>query len=420
MRAKGLLAITAAICAAGLVCYILIGRIAVDTDVDVVAVNDIVKTAERHWPGVELADYGGVELAFIILDNEGSVKYETSPGLFTTLNNAIKQNGTIMDLTKDGRIVGKVIVMNDDKEALHAIKDRLALTVGIAFGLLAALCGLYAIWLNHTVFKPFGRLQHFAANVARGVLDIPLPMGRNNPFGAFTESFDLMREQLAAARQSEYEANHSKKELVASLSHDIKTPVASIKAVIELMLVSAKDEKAIRQLDTMYAKADQIHLLITDMFHAAMEEMTQLKVTVSEHSSSVLQEMFAKADYDELVHCEPIPPCLVLMDAGRLQQVVDNIISNAYKYARTSVTVQSRISNGYLEVSIKDYGTGVDPDELPLLFNKFYRGANAEGQSGSGLGLYISGYLMQSMQGEAECHNRTDGFTVVLRLKLAF
>ena len=57
--------------------------------------------------------------------------------------------------------------------------------------------------------------------------------------------------------------------------------------------------------------------------------------------------------------------------------------------------------------------------DLPLVFNKFYRGNNAEGKSGSGLGLYISKYLMQSMLGDIECHNRDDGFTVTLKIKLA-
>lgn len=419
MKSKGLLVIAAVICAAGLLFFILINQITINTDVDVVAVNEIVKTVESDWPDLDPHNYSSITLPFVVLDNTGALIYETSNGLFTTFNNAIKHNGTIIDLAKDGQPLGKIIVINDYKQTFHDIKHQLALTVGIAFALLALLCGGYAIWLNRTVFKPFMRLQSFASQIATGNLDVPLPMGRHNPFGAFTESFDLMREQLAAARQSEYEANRSKKELVASLSHDIKTPVASIKAVVELMLVNTLDDKTTRQLTNIYAKADQIHLLITDMFHATLEEMTQLHVTVSEQSSSIVQEMFAKADYDERVHCEPIPPCLVLMDASRLQQVIDNIISNAYKYAKTDVTVRSRISSDCLEVSILDYGDGVDPDELPLLFNKFYRGANAQGLSGSGLGLYISNYLMQNMQGEAECFNRSDGFTVILRLRLA-
>lgn len=419
MKAKGLLIIAAAICAAGFVFALVISSIQVNTEVDVVAVNEVVKTAESNWESLRQAEFDATGLTFAILDTAGTVKYETSPGLFTSLNDAIKHNATLIDITSNGQSVGKLIVQSDYKQTFNSIKNRLALTVGLSFFLLGMLCSLYALWLNQTVFKPFNRLQSFASNVARGNLDIPLPMGQNNPFGAFTESFDLMREQLAAARQSEYEANRSKKELVASLSHDIKTPVASIKAVIELMLVSANEDKTIRQLNKIYSKADQIHLLITDMFHAALEEMTELKVTVSEQTSSVLQQMFDKADYDELVRCEPIPSCLVLMDETRLQQVIDNVISNAYKYARTAARVKSRISDGYLEVSIMDYGKGVDPDELPLLFNKFYRGTNAEGQIGSGLGLFISSYLMHGMQGEMECHNRDDGFTVVLRLKLA-
>jgi len=419
MKAKGLLVIAAAICAAGIVFFLSIRGIAVDTERDVVAINEVAKTAENAWGNLGQADFGGTNLIFAILDNQGTVKYETSPGLFASMNEAIKQNGAVVDIARQGTVAGKLIVMNEDKQTFTAIKNRLALTVGIAFVLLAAMCGLYAIGLNQTVFKPFKRMQGFAANIAAGNLDVPLHMGKNNHFGAFTESFDLMREQLAAARQSEYEANRSKQELVASLSHDIKTPVASIKAVIELMLVSATDDKAVRQLNKIYSKADQIHLLITDMFNAALEEMTELRVTVGEQPSGVLREMFDKADYDELVRCDPIPSCLVRMDEARLQQVIDNAISNAYKYAKTPIRVLFRLRGDELEIEIRDYGKGVEPEELPLLLNKFYRGTNAGGQSGSGLGLFISGRLMRSMQGELECRNRDDGFTVVLRLELS-
>jgi signal transduction histidine kinase len=228
-----------------------------------------------------------------------------------------------------------------------------------------------------------------------------------------------MREELASARQSEYVANRSKKELVASISHDIKTPVSSIKAVSELMLLRAVDEKVIKQLNTIYAKAEQINLLVTDMFHATLEELKELKVTVIEEYSNVLNGMITNVNYDDQISCDPIPECIILTDVTRLQQVFDNILSNSYKYAGTRVTITSHVSRTHLEISINDYGNGITKDELPLLFNKFYRGNNVEGQSGSGLGLYISKYLMQNMQGDIECHNREDGFTVTLKIKLA-
>ncbi|MGV2686790.1 sensor histidine kinase, partial [Clostridium perfringens] len=89
-----------------------------------------------------------------------------------------------------------------------------------------------------------------------------------------------------------------------------------------------------------------------------------------------------------------------------------------YKYAGTHVRISSYITSAYLHIEITDFGKGVEEDELPLLFNKFYRGRNASGQTGAGLGLYISKYLMQSMGGDVSCHNRDNGFTVKLQIKL--
>jgi signal transduction histidine kinase len=107
------------------------------------------------------------------------------------------------------------------------------------------------------------------------------------------------------------------------------------------------------------------------------------------------------------------------MDELRLAQVIDNIISNSYKYAGTSINVSSRIAGQYLEIAFQDYGPGVSEDESPLLFNKFYRAENSKGKSGSGLGLYISKYLINKMSGEIDCDNTGDGFIMILKLLIA-
>lgn len=114
--------------------------------------------------------------------------------------------------------------------------------------------------------------------MAAGNLDVPLEMDKQNIFGPFTESFDLMRSELKRSKKNEYLANQSKKELVASLSHDIKTPVASIQAITELMLVQQTDEAVRKSLTTINDKAKQITALVTDLFHASLEELQKLKV----------------------------------------------------------------------------------------------------------------------------------------------
>jgi signal transduction histidine kinase len=104
----------------------------------------------------------------------------------------------------------------------------------------------------------------------------------------------------------------------------------------------------------------------------------------------------------------------------RLQQVLDNIIGNSYKYANTEIEINARFENQYLVIDISDTGSGVPDDELPLLLNKFYRGKNAGDKSGYGLGLHISRFLLEQMSGEFRCENRPGGgFAVILMLRLA-
>jgi signal transduction histidine kinase len=255
--------------------------------------------------------------------------------------------------------------------------------------------------------------------VAAGELDFPLEMDKGNQFGAFTESFDLMRDELAKARENERLANESKKELVASLSHDIKTPVASIKAVSEIMSVKSQNEEEKRQLAIINAKADQINTLITNMFNATLEELQRLSVTVTEESSAMLYDIIKNADYNGSASISHIPECIMLADPQRLQQVVDNIISNSYKYAGTSINVTAVIKDQYLEIEFRDYGQGVSSEEIPLLFHKFYRAKNSSGKNGAGLGLYISKYLMNKMDGNIGCRNTGDGFAVTVKLYIS-
>ncbi len=244
-------------------------------------------------------------------------------------------------------------------------------------------------------------------------------MDKHGVFGAFTESFDLMREELKRAQENERNAERSKKELVASLSHDIKTPVASIRAAAEFMLVAARDEKDRRQLERIGEKAEQINTLITNMFHATLEELQELSVTAAEIQSISIARLVRNADYRDMVLPFEIPSCIVLADPVRLQQILDNIVSNAYKYADTEIKVSSVIEGNELVIKIIDFGPGVPDDELPLVTGKFYRGKNAADMGGYGLGLYIAQTLLTQMSGTLHCENRSDGFSVIISLKLA-
>lgn len=313
-------------------------------------------------------------------------------------------------------------ILNEQKSVDVARKSRdikLQVFLLIFIGGLAAIGLLLYLYCERSVLTPFRRLQRFARDIAMGNLDIPLEMDRHGRFGAFTESFDLMREELKKARENERKADRSKKELVASISHDIKTPVASIKAATEVMLLAARDEKDTRQLERIGEKAEQINTLITDLFHATLDELQELNVALAEIHSTVIPQLIQNADYKGRVKPFKIPNCIVLADTVRLQQIFDNIISNSYKYADTRMEVHAVIKGPFVVVEIRDFGPGVSEADLPLLCNKFYRGENTDEKSGYGLGLYISKSLLTQMSGELHCENRPDGFTVSVMLRLA-
>ena len=421
MRIKLLIVTSLVLFSAGITLSVIVIKNKNLSDVDLVAINDLVKTSEKNWGQVKEQTFhdSGIKQPFAIIDREGNVRYQTTDYHFTNIFESINNRDTLIDLQQNNQIVGKLIIYNNEQEIVQQMKRELITSVTLILVVLMIVSILYLIFIDRIILKPFQQLQYFAANVARGNLDIPLNRIKNNYFGAFTESFDLLREELGAARQREYESNRSKKELVATISHDIKTPIASIKAVSELMLIQATDDKVKKQVHTIFLKAEQIDLLVTDMFHATLEELQQLKISVNEVASGVLVDMIENVNYEQRIDYDPIPPCILLMDPVRMQQVIDNIISNAYKYAGTKITIKSQINQGYLELSIMDFGAGIREEELPLLFNKYYRGRNVEGINGSGLGLYISKYFMEKMNGQICCYNQKDGFTVALKIMLA-
>jgi signal transduction histidine kinase len=408
---------------AGCAGLLVLAEKAPEISLDAVLLNEVVSSLEAGWDDVGGDDRvlpgEGEGVDYAVIDRDGRLIDATRSGISEDEDAAIIHGDTIVPLYgADGASLGKVIFY-DDSEAMWR-RYRTGLLTGCAAVMAAyALLGiLFVLHIRRRILLPFRTLKDFAASVAGGNLGVPLPMDRGNAFGAFSESFDLMRTELARARESEQKANKSKKELVAALSHDIKTPVASIKAVSELMAADTPDGTTKARLDTITEKADQIDLLISNMFHATLEELRELKVTPTELSSRELRELIERADYLHLARVAAIPECLIICDPLRLSQVFDNIFSNSYKYANTEVDVTAGLSGEALHLKFTDHGGGVPPEELPLLTQKYFRGGNAADKSGSGIGLYISSYFMQRMNGGLECLSE-DGFTVKLTLTLA-
>lgn len=379
--------------------------------VDIVSINEKVKLIESAFENGEGRDSveEKMECEILLLTDKN---YESS------FNKSIQERKLVMDYYEDGVIKGKLIFDTEGKEYQRLRKELFQKVIVVCLVISIAVYTLLGV-VYLSFIRPFQKLQRFSTEIAKGNLDIPLPMNRHNFFGAFTESFDIMREELKRARESEYAANVSKKELVAELSHDIKTPIATIKAVCEVLQIKEKKEDTLNKVNVIAAKAEMIDNLIGNMFHATLEELEVLKVEPEEKSSLLVEEMILELKYyGEIIFENHIPECLLCFDELRLKQVIDNIINNAYKYAGTESYVKFIENREGIQIRIQDKGSGVPEEELSLVAEKFYRGSNTKGKSGSGLGLYLAKNFMEGMQGGLECYNQ-DGFVVDLYLKKA-
>ncbi|MGN0394712.1 MAG: ATP-binding protein [Coprococcus sp.] len=386
---------------------------------DVVEVNALISEIEATWNSKEY-DYPKCSFEYVVLDKEENLLYKSdaSAGAVSVVK-ATENRDTIRVIMIDSEIAGWLIIYNN-AEAIETVVQKKYISyflIAVIFSFIIILG--YIIWLNNRVVKPFGRMKQFADSVAAGELDKPLVMDKENIFGAFTESFDIMREELARAREREYKANVSKREMIAQLSHDIKTPVASIKAMAELLTAKSENEAGKTKLMAISAKADQIDGLVSNLFASTMEELEKLEVNVAEMESTVISDLIREADYNGYITDIDIPGCIILCDRLRTVQVINNIIYNSYKYADTDIFVDSLIDEDYLEVAFTDRGGGVPVEELSIITEKYKRGKNSEGKQGAGLGLYISKELMENMQGSIDITNADGGLRVVISFKLA-
>ncbi|MBQ5967926.1 MAG: HAMP domain-containing histidine kinase [Clostridiales bacterium] len=348
----------------------------------------------------------------IVLCSEA--QYEAENNMF------IREGYSVFDYVNDGAISGKIAFAAREEEYISREKNEKKILVSILFAaLLLGLGILFVVW--YFFVRPFNDLKVFAEHVSKGNLDLPLKMRKHNYFGAFTESFDRMREELKKASEREIEASRSKKELVAELSHDIKTPVATIQATCEVMEVKYKDKDPdiLEKVEVIKAKASSVDRLIDNMFKATLDELEELKVEQTEESSKILADIISELRFYGTVETKnEVPECLIYADRLRLEQVIDNIAGNSFKYAGTPLEIEFSDDAENLHVLFMDRGPGVPEEEISLLTSKFYRGSLAAGKDGSGLGLYLAAVFMERMGGGLEVRNRDGGgFVVEIVLK---
>ncbi len=331
----------------------------------------------------------------------------------------------IEQLAKQGDLTAmseKIADMQQELRKEEVVQDKGTQLFVIA-GIAIAFVVVVFTYVYVAILRPFDKMKDFAGKIAQGNFDVPLEYERSNYFGAFTWAFDSMRREITKARSCEKEAIENNKTVIATLSHDIKTPIASIRAYAEGLEANmdTSPEKRAKYLNVMMKKCDEVSKLTNDLFLHSLSDLDKLKMNPEEIELSslidnVVEELTAKQR--DIHYTKSEGAVFIIADANRLTQVLENLINNARKYAKSEIDITLTQQDGQVVICVRDHGNGIPDEDVPFIFDKFYRGKNCGDEQGSGLGLYIVKYIMEQMQGSVSLYNHEDGLEVTLSLPL--
>ncbi len=267
--------------------------------------------------------------------------------------------------------------------------------------------------LSSTVTDRIHALKAVAGQLAQGDLQARAGVSGRDEVSDLAESFNRMAAQLQAADEKQREIEHMRADLIAWVGHDLQTPLASIRAILEALADGVVEDPQSVQRYLLTAQRDvrSLSSLIDDLFQMAQLDTGGLPLDREDSSLTDLisdtlesfSELAARQGVTISGHADPgIDP--VHMDTMRIGRVLNNLISNALQHtpAGGQINVTARRAVRSVEVTVSDTGEGIRPEDLPNIFESFYRGEKSRSRAtgGSGLGLAISRGILRAHGGD--------------------
>lgn len=310
---------------------------------------------------------------------------------------------------------GTIFVITDLNVLVPQIK-AVAIQSVISFLLILFFTAtILMLWIYRSILRPLNILRIATNQIRNGNLNYSVQFESDDEIGQLCDDFEKMRIRLKELIEDRLKYEEDMKELISNISHDLKTPLTAIKGYAEGLSDGVADtpDKQEKYLKTICAKANDMSALVDELaFYTKIDCNTMpysfSHINLQNYFSDCIEELKLDLEVKNIevtFENEVDPSVLVVMDAEQLKRVINNIVGNSVKYLdKKQGKIKIRIVDRgeFVHVSISDNGAGIASQDMPFIFNRFFR-ADASRNSkkgGSGLGLAISKKVIEDHSGQ--------------------
>jgi len=321
-------------------------------------------------------------------------------------------------LTLNGQSIGAAISVGRPLSDVTDPLDTLALVMALVTGVGVLIAATAGLWIARAGLRPVDRLTETVELIARTEdLSVRIPVDGQDEIARLSTSFNSMTARLAASRELQ-------QQLIADAGHELRTPLTSLRTNVELLERSESTGRALPPADrsalllSVKAQMSELASLIGDLQELSRPETTpggSPLQTVAFHDVTEIALKRARLRAQDVKILAQTSPWYVRAEPAALERAIVNLLDNAVKFSPAQGTVEVDLRNG--ELTVRDHGPGIAPEELSHVFERFWRSASARSLPGSGLGLSIVARTVQQAGGTVGLHPAQGGGTIaVMRL----
>jgi signal transduction histidine kinase len=293
--------------------------------------------------------------------------------------------------------------------------------------ILTVTCIAVGLWIYRGVMNPIRELQTAAQNIRDGNLNYSVSGRGVREINDLCDDFEEMRIRLKESAEEKISSDSKSKELISNISHDLKTPVTTIKGYAEGIIdgVAATPEKQKKYIRTIYNKAVEIERLIDELTTYSKIEANRIpynfqKIHVRDYFIDCIDELNLELEsqniqlnYVNYLTGEP----LIIADPEQMRRVINNIVGNSVKYMDKPagiINIRLRDVDEFIQIEIEDNGKGIAQKDISRVFDRFYRSDTARtSRGGSGIGLSIVKKIVEDHEGKVWATSREGVGTVI-------